>query len=70
MFGKMDPKTGKEKPVRIQALAVGLLHAASEDYMTKLFSDSNLCAIHAGRVTVQMRDMYLARRLRGDPEIR
>ena len=31
-----------------------------------LFEDTNLCAIHAKRVTVQKKDMDLARRIRGD----
>jgi len=34
--------------------------------MTGIFEDTNLCAIHAGRVTVMKRDMQLARRIRGD----
>ena len=31
-----------------------------------MFEDTNLCAIHAKRVTVQKKDMDLARRIRGD----
>ncbi len=34
--------------------------------MTGLFEDSNLCAIHANRVTVMKKDLDLARRIRGD----
>jgi hypothetical protein len=34
--------------------------------MTGIFEDTNVCAIHAGRVTVMKKDMDLARRLRGD----
>ena len=34
--------------------------------MTGLFEDTNLCAIHAKRMTVQKKDMDLARRIRGD----
>jgi histone H3 len=30
-----------------------------------LFEDTNLCAIHAKRVTIMPKDMALARRLRG-----
>uniref|UniRef100_A0A8C4NAZ0 Core Histone H2A/H2B/H3 domain-containing protein n=1 Tax=Eptatretus burgeri TaxID=7764 RepID=A0A8C4NAZ0_EPTBU len=37
---------------------------AAEAYMTRLFEDTNLCAIHAKRVTIQPKDMHLARRLR------
>jgi len=28
--------------------------------------DVNLCALHAGRVTVMSKDMHLARRVRGE----
>jgi histone H3/H4 len=31
-----------------------------------LFDDANLCAIHAGRITVNPKDIQLARRIRGD----
>ena len=42
------------------------LQEASEAYVVGLFEDTNLCAIHAKRVTIQTKDMTLARRLRGD----
>lgn len=31
-----------------------------------LFEDTNLCAIHAQRVTIMPKDMRLARRIRGE----
>ena len=42
------------------------MQEASEAYIVGLFEDTNLCAIHAKRVTVQKKDMDLARRIRGD----
>ena len=39
---------------------------ASEAYLVGLFEDTNLCAIHAKRVTIMTRDIQLARRLRGE----
>ena len=42
------------------------LQEASEAYLVGLFEDTNLCAIHAKRVTVMPKDMTLATRLRGD----
>ena len=39
---------------------------AAEANLTGLFEDSNLCAIHAKRVTVMPKDMQLARRIRGE----
>ena len=52
--------------LRFQASAIGALHEAMEDYLVKLFEDTNLCAIHARRVTIMPKDMQLARRIRGE----
>jgi histone H3 len=30
-----------------------------------LFEDTNLCALHANRVTIMPRDIHLTRRIRG-----
>ena len=54
------------KDLRFQSLAVLALHEASEAYMVGMFEDTNLCALHAKRVTIMPRDMLLARRLRGE----
>jgi len=51
---------------RFQSNALWTLQQAAEAYLTGLFADTNLCAIHAGRVTVFVKDMQLARRIRGD----
>jgi histone H3 len=45
--------------------AIEALQHAAEDYIINLLMDANLCAIHAKRVTIMPRDMYLARRIRG-----
>ncbi len=52
--------------LRFQASAVLALQEASEAYLVGLFEDTNLCAIHAKRVTVMPKDMQLARRIRGE----
>lgn len=52
--------------IRFQSAAIGALQEASEHYLTELFGDVNLCAIHAKRITIMPRDMQLARRLRGN----
>ena len=52
--------------LRFQTSAVLAIQDAAEAYLTGLFQDTNLCAIHARRVTIQPRDMQLARRLRGE----
>ena len=50
---------------RIQAAAIGALQEAAEAYIVSLFEDTNLCAIHAKRVTIMPKDIQLARRIRG-----
>lgn len=52
--------------LRFQSQALQALQEATEAYIVGLFEDTNLCAIHAKRVTVQKKDMHLARRIRGD----
>mmetsp|Transcript_27619 Transcript_27619/g.42886 ORF Transcript_27619/g.42886 Transcript_27619/m.42886 type:complete len:175 (-) Transcript_27619:89-613(-) len=52
--------------IRFQRLALEALQEASEAYIVSLFEDANLCAIHARRVTVQPKDVQLARRIRGE----
>ena len=52
--------------LRFQSSAIGALQSASEAYLVGLFKDTNLCAIHAKRVTIMPKDMQLARRIRGD----
>lgn len=51
---------------RFQSAAIGALQQASESYLVNVFQDTNLCALHAKRVTIMPRDLQLARRLRGD----
>ncbi|KAF5185289.1 histone H3 [Thalictrum thalictroides] len=50
--------------LRFQSHAVLALQEASEAYLVGLFEDTNLCAIHAKRVTILPKDMQLARRIR------
>mgnify|MGYP002386795335 CR=1 FL=1 len=52
--------------VRFQASAIEALQEASESFLVGMFEDTNLCAIHAKRVTIMQKDMHLARRIRGD----
>ena len=52
--------------LRFQSAAVLCLQEAAEAYLVGLFEDSNLCTIHAKRVTIMPRDIQLARRIRGE----
>lgn len=49
---------------RWTAEALTAIQEATEEYLVVLFDDTNLCAIHAKRVTIMPKDMRLARRLR------
>ena len=51
--------------IRFQESAVVALQEAAEAYLVGLFDDTNMEAIHAKRVTVQPKDMQLAKRIRG-----
>ena len=52
--------------LRFQGSAVLALQEAAEAYLVGLFEDTNLCAIHAKRVTIMPKDIQLARRIRGE----
>ncbi|KAK0407069.1 hypothetical protein QR680_018978 [Steinernema hermaphroditum] len=52
--------------LRFQSSAVLALQEAAEAYLVGIFEDTNLCAIHAKRVTIMPRDIQLARRIRGE----
>ena len=52
--------------LRFQSAAVGALQEAAEAYLVGLFEDTNLCAIHAKRITIMPKDIQLARRIRGE----
>ena len=51
---------------RFQTQALLALQEAAEAYLTGLFEDTNLCAIHAKRITIMPKDIQLARRIRGE----
>ncbi|KAI1729578.1 core histone h2A/H2B/H3/H4 domain-containing protein [Ditylenchus destructor] len=52
--------------LRYATTAMTVLQEASEAYLVGLHEDTNLCAIHANRVTIMPKDMQLARRIRGE----
>jgi histone H3 len=54
--------------LRFQSQAVQALQVAAEAYLVGMFEDTNLCAIHAKRVTILAKDIQLARRIRGERE--
>ncbi|XP_028731823.1 histone H3.3C-like [Peromyscus leucopus] len=49
--------------LRFQSAPIGALQEASEAYLVGLFEDTNLCAIHAKRITIMPKGIQLARRI-------
>jgi histone H3 len=52
--------------LRFQSTALLCLQEAAEAHLVGTFEDTNLCAIHAKRVTIMPKDIKLARRIRGE----
>ena len=52
--------------IKFKVDALCALQEASEAYLVGLFEDTNLCCIHAKRVTISPKDMLLALRIRGE----
>lgn len=50
--------------IRFQASAMLCLQEAAEAYMVNLFEDAYLASLHAKRITIQPKDLKLARRIR------
>ena len=55
-----------KQDLRFQNSGIGALQKAAEAYIVRLFEDTNLCAIHAKRITIMPKDIQLARRIRGE----
>ena len=62
-----SPSLAPHPPYRA-ADAATALQEACEAYLTTLFEDSLCCAIHAKRKTLMVKDLQLARRLRGETD--
>lgn len=56
---------GPDYGLRWQSNAILALQEALESFLVHLLEDTNLCAIHAKRVTIMQKDIQLARRIRG-----
>merc|ERR1712098_380211 len=63
-------RQGSSLPRRLLASLLlpleGLRSPTATDLALWLFEDTNLCAIHAKRVTIMPKDIQLARRIRGE----
>eukprot|EP00804_Cyclotella_cryptica_P016033 CCRYP_004177-RA/>CCRYP_004177-RA protein AED:0.36 eAED:0.36 QI:0/-1/0/1/-1/0/1/0/57 len=54
--------------MRYTATALAASQEASEAYLIGLMEDTNLCAIHARRVTIMPKDMQLSQRIQREYE--
>ena len=52
--------------LRLQSTALLALQEAGETFLVDLLEQSNLCAIHAKRITIMPEDVQLVRHIRGD----
>ena len=52
--------------VQFRSSTLMALQEATKAYLMRLFEDTNLCAIHAKRVTIMPKDIQLARHIRGE----
>ena len=57
---------GYRTSYRVTPGTVNALQEAAEAYLVGLFEDSNLCAIHAKRITIMPKDIQLAHHIRGE----
>ena len=56
----------KKSDARMTVGCAGALHEAGEAHLVGMLEDSNMCAIHANRVTIMQKDVTLARKIKGD----
>jgi histone H3 len=52
--------------LRFQGSAILAVQEVAEDYLVGLYEHANLATIHSKRVTMMMKDIQLARRIRGE----
>jgi len=62
----MQDNHGGSDVKRYQSMALLAMQEAAEAYLVGLFEDTNIAAIHANRVTIRPKDVWLARRIRGE----
>ncbi|KAL3067970.1 hypothetical protein niasHT_037960 [Heterodera trifolii] len=52
--------------IRWQGKALLALQTMAECHLVNMFEDVNMCALHAGRVTIMPKDIALVRKIRGE----
>ena len=56
----------RQSDLKVQGLAMKGLQEVGEVFLVGLLEQANLCAIHATRVMIMLKDIQLAKRIRGD----
>ena len=56
----------RREGLRFQSAAVLALQEAGKAFLVGLLEQANLCAIHVKQVTIMLKDIQLARRIRGN----
>lgn len=64
---RAEARTNQE--YRFATDALGALQASLESYIVHLFEDTNACAAHRGRITIDVKDVQLIRYLRGVSDV-
>ena len=65
-FQRLVREIAQDFKAELRFQVTAIMAEATEAYLVGLFEDTNLCAIHAKRVTIMPKDMQLARRIRGE----
>ena len=67
-FGRLVREITQDfkKDLCFRADVIAALQEAAEYYLVYLFEDTNLCTIHAKRVTIMPKDIQLARCICGE----
>ena len=55
----------KRNDLKVQGLAVKALQEARETFLMELLEQANLCMIHAKHMMIMLKDIQLARQIRG-----
>ena len=66
IYGDVASTSHVSSGYRWQGSSILALQEASEAYHVGLFEDTNLCALHSKRKTIQPKDIQLACRIRGE----
>ena len=65
-FQRLVREIAQDYKSRLNFASGAILQEATEAYLVGLFEDTNLCAIHAKRITIMPKDIQLARRIHGE----